>query len=282
MAQGEWKSTTKLIQQAKQIFLEQWPMTLRQLFYQLVCIVAIENSTRDYQRLSSIMTKARNDGRIEFRWMVDRSRPEYTPNVFDDAAEYAEVVKEGYRKDYWQLQPQRVEVWTEKDAIIGSIEKLTSELGITVRVTRGFMSTTKIYEISKFIRRSERPMTVLYLGDHDASGRAIEADLGERIRGYGAKLTIRRLAIHAGDISKFKLPPLRVKESDSRAASFLRRYSNKCVELDALPPTELRRRIEEAVTAMQDRELWDRAVMVEKAELASIQEIVQRWPTRQT
>ena len=204
MAQGEWKSTTKLIEQAKQVLFEQWPMTLRQLFYQLVCIVAIENSTSDYQRLSSIMTKARNDGRIEFRCMVDRSRPEYRPSVFDDAQEYAEVVKEGYHKDYWQLQPQRVELWTEKDAIIGSIEKLARELGITVRVTRGFMSTTKIYEISTFISRSEKPMTVFYLGDHDASGRAIETDLGDRIRSYGAKLTIKRLAIHASDIAKFR------------------------------------------------------------------------------
>jgi len=51
MAQGGWKSTTRLVEQAKQILLEQWPMTLRQLFYQLVCVVAIENSTRDYQRL---------------------------------------------------------------------------------------------------------------------------------------------------------------------------------------------------------------------------------------
>ena len=45
-----------------------------------------------------------------------------------------------------------------------------------------------------------------------------------------------------------------------------------------LPPTELRRRIEEAVMAMLDSELWNRAVKVEKAELASIQEIVERWP----
>ena len=121
-------------------------------------------------------------------------------------------------------------------------------------------------------------MTVFYLGDHDPSGRQIETDLGERIRGYGARFTITRLAIHAADIAKFKLPPLRVKQSDPRSAGFLRRYSNKCVELDALPPTELRRRIEEAVMAMLDSELWDRAVKVEKAELASIQEIVERWP----
>ena len=70
-------------------------------------------------------------------------------------------------------------------------------------------------------------MTVFYLGSHDASGRAIETDLGDRIRSYGAKLTIKRLAIHASDIAKFKLPPLRVKESDSRAAGFLRRYDKR-------------------------------------------------------
>jgi hypothetical protein len=188
------------------------------------------------------------------------------------------VVRRGYRKDYWQLQPQRVEVWCEKDSVIGSIEDLTIKLGVTVRVARGFLSTTKAFDLARVIGGSEKPMTLFYLGDHDPSGRQIETDIAERLRDYGAKFIIKRLAIHAADITKFKLPPLRVKESDSRAASFLRRYSNKCVELDALPPTELRRRIEEAVTAMQDRKLWDRAVTVEQAELASIQRIVERWP----
>ena len=176
------------------------------------------------------------------------------------------------------MQPRRVEVWSEKDTVIGSIEDLTDELGITVRVMRGFPSTTKVFDLARAIASSEKSMTALYLGDHDPSGRRIEIDLYERIHGYGAEFAIKRIAIHAADIAKFSLPPLRVKESDSRAAGFLRRYGNECVELDALPPTELRRRIEQAVTAMLDRVLWHHAVMVEEKELASIQEIVARWP----
>jgi len=62
--------------------------------------------------------------------------------------------------------------------------------------------------------------------------------------------------------------------TDSRAKSFLSKYSNACVELDALPPTELRRRIRKAIEQLIDKTLWDRAVMVENAELASIQEAV--------
>src|SRR5882724_76393 len=278
MAQGEWESTKRLIGQAAGILAAESPMTMRQLFYRLVSVAAIANTRKDYQRVSPIMTKARNDGRVGFDSIVDRSRPEYMPNVFEDAAQYADVVKNAYRKDYWRLQPERVELWCEKDSVIGSIEELTNKLGVIVRVSRGFLSTTKAHDLAEVIKSSEKPMTLFYLGDHDPSGRQIEADMAERIRGYGSKFTITRLAIHAADIAKFKLPPLRVKESDSRAAGFLRRYANKSVELDALPPTELRRRIEGAVREKLDAELWDRAVMVEQAELMSIREIVKGWP----
>jgi hypothetical protein len=106
-------------------------------------------------------------------------------------------------------------------------------------------STTALIAQAARVVQQESPMTVFYLGDHDSSGRKIETDLGERVRRYGAKFTVKRLAIHAAHITKFDLPPLRVKEMDSREAGFLRRYSHKCMELDALPPMELRRRIEQ-------------------------------------
>jgi hypothetical protein len=279
MAKSEWESTTQLVEAAIKILVDERPMTVRQLFYRIVSKGLIENSRADYQRVSRLMTKAREDARVDFDWIVDRSRPEYQPNVFSDANEYAEVVKRGYRKDYWQLQRNYVEVWTEKDAIIGSIEPTTDELGVRIRVGRGFLSTTKAHEIAEHFEDIDKPITVFYLGDHDPSGRSIETDLAERIRGYGASFTIRRLAIFAADITKFKLPPLRVKLTDSRATDFLRRYSNRCVELDALPPTELRMRIQVAVNGLLDEDLWKRAIAVEKVELNSILSTVKMWPT---
>jgi len=99
MAQGEWESTRQLIEEAAAILAEQSPMTIRQLFYRLVSIGAIENSRDDYQPVSTVMTKARNDGRIGFNAIVDRSRPEYMPKVYQDAAEYGrhrdQVLPEG-------------------------------------------------------------------------------------------------------------------------------------------------------------------------------------------
>ena len=183
-----------------------------------------------------------------------------------------------YRKDFWHDQPEHVEIWCERDAIIGSIESLTDELGVVVRVGRGFVSTTKIHEIAQVIYNTKKPFTAFYLGDHDPSGRLIEHDLQQRIEAYGVEFSMKRLAIHTADIQRFKLPPLLAKESDTRTRRFLQQFKNTCVEVDALPPSELRRRVEQAVRSKLDQKKWERAVQVEKIELQSIQDFVKLWP----
>lgn len=124
----ERRHITKLINAATTILDLEQPMTIRQLFYRLVSVSALPNDQGHYQLVSRVMGKAREDGRIPFDYIVDRSRPTYEPNVWDDAAGYAEAVKRDYRRNYWATQPRHVELWAEKDAIIGSIESITDDL----------------------------------------------------------------------------------------------------------------------------------------------------------
>jgi hypothetical protein len=86
-----------------------------------------------------------------------------------------------------------------------------------------------------------------------------------------------------GCIDEFNLPPLRIKTSDTRAAAFRREFGNRCVELDALPPEELRSRVRQAIEGQIDEETWGRALAIEKAEQESIASIVGRLndPRRQ-
>jgi len=77
MAMGELQSTTRLIASAAQVLSEEHPMTIRQLFYRLVSAGVTENCLGDYQRISRVMTKAREDSRVPFEWIVDRSRASY-------------------------------------------------------------------------------------------------------------------------------------------------------------------------------------------------------------
>src|SRR6266478_4366827 len=279
MPKGETKRIARIIEAAVKILDAERPMTLRQLFYRLVSTGIIENDRNHYQVMSRVMTKASHDGRCYFDAIVDRSRPEYYRDAFADPARYLKAVSCSYHKDYWQSQPYYCEVWVEKDAIVGCIQDTTDELGVKVRVGRGFQSTTRAHEIAEHFDTIRKPIKVFYLGDHDPSGRMIELDLYGRISRYAhSHFLLKRLAIFQRDIEKYNLPPLRVKHSDSRARGFVAEHGGECVELDALPPEELRSRVRRAIENLIDRKQWDRAVKVETAEIASIRDTLNRWP----
>lgn len=284
MAQGEWKATERFINTALAILEKEHPMTIRQLFYRLVSVGTVTNTKPEYNRVSRLMTKARRDERCPYEWLVDRSRPTYSVNVWKNPVRFVECVAKSYRRDYWHQQPHHVEVWCEKDAVTGSIEDTVNDLGVTLRVTRGFMSVTRVNDIAQHFRAIKKRKVVFYLGDHDPSGRSIETTATQAINdrmielGSGDFPYVERLAIHSKDIAAFNLPPLRVKSADPRSEDFEEEYGPECVELDALPPTELRRRIEEAVMKQIDKIAWGKSIHLEKIEKESIVDICTNWP----
>jgi hypothetical protein len=280
MAKNEWKSTTMLIDAAIDILEQENPMTIRQLFYRLVSAAVIENCLADYQRVSKVMTKAREDERVPYEWIVDRSRATYRSSNFRDLKHLGaslEYACTQYRRDYWQDQPCHVEIWCEKDAVTGSIEEVREEYGLTVEAQRGFNSTTNVGNVAGRLLKQQRAgkeVVVFYLGDWDPSGAEIEADVQRRVIRVAERMgdrglwnfEMKRVAIFKKDIADFHLPPLKVKPTDSRAPLFVLAHGDQAVELDALPPTELRARLRKAIDAVIDRVAWDRASMVEEAE----------------
>ena len=141
------------------------------------------------------------------------------------------------------------------------LSETTDHYGVIIRANRGFTSTTKVYEIAEYFQKlSDKSINVFYLGDHDPSGITIQEELYSRLKEYGTPyFEMTRLAIHKADIELFNLPPLRIKDSDTRAKKFRQNYGEDCVELDALPPNELRNRIENAIRGCIEFESWDRA-----------------------
>ncbi|MFI5090772.1 MAG: hypothetical protein ACHP7P_12005 [Terriglobales bacterium] len=278
MAQGEWKSTRRLIDAAIAVLEQEHPMTIRQLFYRLVSTTVIDNCLGDYQRVSKAMTKARDDKRVPYAWIVDRSRATYTSRGWQNLAQLGEVLEReclNYRRDYWQDQPNHVEIWCEKDAVTGSIEEVREEYGLTVEAIRGFNSTTNVQRAATRLlhkKQEGKHITIFYLGDWDPSGKDIERDLVDRLQSYeltGVRLhdmRLQRLAIFKSDIEIFNLPALKVKPSDPRASGFKRDHGNHAVELDALPPTELRARLRKAINEAIDHVAWNRALVVEEAQ----------------
>jgi hypothetical protein len=284
-------SAITLIQYAKLLLAADFPMTLRQLHYAIFSKKKIEygNDQASYKKLSRATTLARRLYRdwelggeiglkpqlaIDPEWMIDETRDPEVPSVWDNAAEYIDTLRRDYRRDLWQNQPCHVEVWSEKATILGSLRPVADKWGITTRVSHGFGSTSMEGQIGRlFESLTNKQIHVFYLGDHDPSGHVIEQDIHDRVeKAAGVSFKMRRLAIHADDIQRFRLPPQRIKATDSRAASFRRQFGRNAatVELDALPAAELRRRVERAVKARIDFSQWDRQVEIQEVEFKSI------------
>jgi hypothetical protein len=292
---GLVKKTQELIAYTRRLLESDHPQTLRQLHYAVFSRREIEYENRhaDYKRLSRATTFARRVHRgweldssgpvpelgIPPQWMVDETRAGQKVSVWEDAEQYIETVKRSYRRDNWQDQPQHCEVWSEKATILGAIRPVIDEWGVMVRVCHGFSSTGMEGEVGRLFERINQDITVLYLGDHDPSGHVIERDIHRRAQeASGVEFAMHRLAIHEADITRFNLPPQRIKATDSRAASFRTRFGSEAatVELDALPAGELRKRVDAAVSRLVDNEQWQRQVAIQDEELKCIAEFADR------
>ncbi len=75
---GQHAKTLRLIETAKDILAEGHPMTVRQVYYQLVARQVIENNRGKYQAVSNALVRARREGVVPWKWIEDRlRRPRY-------------------------------------------------------------------------------------------------------------------------------------------------------------------------------------------------------------
>lgn len=265
--------TLDLLECARPILEAEKPMTIRQLFYRVVSAGGLPSTDKKhYTRLMRLMVTVREEGQIPRSWIVDHLRQTLKPSSWSGLADFGDSIRDCYRKDFWASMPYHVEVFVEKDAIAGTIQPVTDEYDIRLRVCRGYSSVSFAGEIADLWSEVTKPIKAYYLGDFDPSGFDIERDLKAKLKRYsGCSFDWSRLGVGASDFDEFKLLPLAVKHTDRRARAFMAEHGGRCAEIDAIPPTELRRRVDKAIQTWIDNEKWDRLRMIEKLEKAAIE-----------
>jgi hypothetical protein len=272
------------------ILNDEKPMTLRQLFYRLVSAGVIEPKQTEYHRVGRVMTRLRESGHVPRTWLVDHTRSTLKPSSWTGLAEFAETVRDAYRKDFWASLPHHVEIFVEKDAMAGTIQPVTEEYDIRLRVCRGYSSISFAGEISDLWSQIKKPIFAYYLGDYDPSGMDLERDLREKIERYTGRalwdfgeerpctevsggILWCRIAVLASDFEQFDLITLAPKETDRRIKRFLQEHAGQCAEVDALPPSEVRRRVKEVIERHIDQERWRKLQQTESLEQKAILQI---------
>jgi hypothetical protein len=281
MGRGKSAKSLALIAAARTILEGIQPASVRAVCYQLFNRKLIASMAKnETNRVSAQLRDARECGDIPWHWIVDETREAERVSAWENPAAFVETVKRAYRRDRWSDQPYRVEVWSEKGTVRGTLAPVLHEYGVTLRVMHGYGSATTVHEVADASLNSDKPWSVLYVGDWDPSGLHMsEEDLASRIERYGGRIDIQRVALtkkHIGpDLPSFSVDE---KRHDPRYAWFKARYGRRCWELDALNPNTLRLEVEMAILVHIDGPAWQRAGTAEAAECASLVSILDTWP----
>lgn len=245
-------------------------VTLRQLFYRLVAAELIPNTKAAYSNLSRLTAQARRDG--WFPALVDRGRQIHSPLTFDDTADAVDWLLTIYRRDRTEGQEVSVYLAVEKAGMVNQLERWFSAFGLPILAVGGYSSQSYVDQVVGDVERQERPAVLLYAGDFDPSGEDIDRDFVERT---GCWDKVVRVALTAEQVTSHNLPPQTGKATDTRAGAFVERHGRLVqVELDALPPDDLRGLYQDALDEFWDVTEYEAVLRIEADERRQLTESV--------
>jgi len=277
--------TQKIIEIANTIINEYkeegYDLTLRQLYYQFVARDIIPNKQSEYNKLGTAINNGRLAGLIDWNSIVDRTRRHEANAHWDSPSDIIEDSADQYAIDTRADQDNYLEVWVEKDALVGVIERACEPLDIGYLSCRGYVSQSAMWRAAMRIRRQERNGQVctilLHLGDHDPSGIDMTRDIQDRLNMFGSEVQVKRIALDMKQVKKYKPPPNPAKTTDSRYASYRDEYGDESWELDALDPRIITELITKQAMNYTDEDKREFLIEKQENERQEIREIADNW-----
>lgn len=285
------RATLIAIERANAIIAEYaamgYSLTLRQLYYQFVARDFIPNSLKEYKKLGEAINTGRLSGMIDWEAIEDRTRGVAGNSHWDSPKSVLRSARDSFAYNKWQDQDVHVEVWVEKEALVGVVEKVCTLWDVPYLACRGYVSQSEQWRAGQRFENAlneGKEVLVLHLGDHDPSGIDMTRDNRERVNLFATgdedipdAVQVRRIALNMDQIRKHKPPPNPAKLTDSRVGGYMKAFGKQSWELDALPPQIISGMIEDHILNVLDRERFDAWVAKEKKVAAKIDGIIKRW-----
>ena len=308
----------KIVAQANAILAEYArrgiTVTLRQLYYQFVARDLIQNKQSEYKRLGSIVNDARLAGLIDWDYLQDRTRNLNSLSHWNSPEEIIQGAANSYQRNLWQGQANYVEIWIEKDALIGVIEGVCGKFDVPYFSCRGYTSQSEMWGAGQRLLAHARDgahVHIVHLGDHDPSGKDMSRDIEDRLKDFLTHHLIRdfmtsrelapagperdrqgeevetavlpflpqvdRIALNMNQVKQYNPPPNPAKITDSRAGAYIEQFGAESWELDALDPDVLTDLIRGAIESRLDRALWNKQKERQERERAILTKTSRNW-----
>jgi hypothetical protein len=277
-------------------------LTLRGLYYRLVARdlfpdsrrwlknaagnwVRADNGTKNadpnYKWLGDIINDARLAGMLDWNYLEDITRSHRSLAHWNDPEHIITAVASQYRIDRWAQQLNHVEVWIEKDALLGVIQGVCDTNDVGYFSCRGYTSQTAMWEAAQRLRRIEQEtgqqLVIIHLGDHDPSGIDMTRDIRDRLNMFGSYPEIRRIALNMDQVEQYEPPPNPAKLTDSRVGPYIEQFGDESWELDALDPVVLTAMVQAEIESLRDEDQWDDDTAAQELQRSQLVAVRDRW-----
>lgn len=272
--------TALVIDQANEIMEDYDSITLRGLYYQFVARNYLENTIRNYKKLGDIVRNARMAGKISWDLMTDRTRSLYGYNTYDNIGEAFDMASYRYKEDLHSDQDNYIEVWCEKDALTGTIQKPCNQRRISYFPTKGYPSISALKNAADRFKREVRKgknVIVLYLSDLDPEGIAMPKTVQETFNTMGVDVDIERIGLTLEQVRRYNPPSSVAKATSSRLQDYIDEIGTDEVwELDALSQDVTQGLISSRLDELIDQDRFRVAEVVEDRNKRRMREIADR------
>jgi hypothetical protein len=183
----------------------------------------------------------------------------------------------------WHTQPYYVELWTEKNAMVGTFRSILEGQDVRIVYNRGFDSMSNVWRTYQRIKKAwsqNKKVRILYCGDLDPSGDAMDDIINENMKvcfnvqefKWRGDYDFKRVGVLYEHIEKFKLPKnpdpkvLAKLKEDPRKERFKQKYGLQSdgdlfqVEIDALAafaPLEFKNMILDEINSYYNNEIYE-------------------------
>ncbi|MDD3040415.1 hypothetical protein [Bacteroides sp.] len=256
-----------------------YDLTLRQVYYQLVARDVIPNNERSYKNLGNLVSDGRIAGLIDWEAIIDRTRNIRRNSHWDSPSEIIEIASQQFAYDKWAEQYNYVEVWVEKDALIGVVGQICERLDVPYFSCRGYVSQSEMWAAARRLQQYgiNKDIIIIHLGDHDPSGKDMSRDIVDRLSLFDIYPEFQRIALNIDQIELYDPPPNPTKLTDSRCHAYIREYGYECWELDALKPEIIEELIRKTVMEYCDPHLFEMAKQRERAARKLLKNVSANW-----
>lgn len=239
----------------RELIQEHGPLTVRGVYYRMLStpahdtVYGVRKGDTGYNKVKLAVKEMRESGYLDTDLIIDTSRRMLESNKYEDAYDYFRSFARAYRSDWWEFNDDYIEIWTEKEAVVPMVERITKGRQVALRPFKGYPSLSYLANIADRIGEQNsagKNVTVYYFGDRDPAGMDIVRDIEARLKGFW-KIDFK--LVHAG-ISDYHvrhygllthdIDPKHRKGPKWKAYPGVNGDKTQAVEIDALIPKDLR------------------------------------------